>query len=74
MLLILSLPLFLQPMLCLPCFCYKKALTPIGPPHFKLLPSSLDLDLDLAMAQRIDLVGRKLLLLSLLPPPRSLNC
>jgi hypothetical protein len=37
-----------------------------------LLPSSLDLDL--AMAQRIDLVGRKLLLFSLLPPPRSLSC
>jgi hypothetical protein len=43
---------------------------PIGPPHF--LRSSLDLDL--AMAQRIDLVGRKLLLFSLLPPPRSLSC
>jgi hypothetical protein len=26
-------------------FFYKKAPTPIGPPHFKLLPSSLDLDL-----------------------------
>jgi hypothetical protein len=26
-------------------FFYKKALTPIGPPHFKLLPSSIDLDL-----------------------------
>jgi hypothetical protein len=37
-----------------------------------LLPSSLDLDL--AMAQKIDLVGRKLLLFSLLPPPRSLSC
>jgi hypothetical protein len=68
---------------------------PIDPPHFKLLPSSLYLDLailflllineashllpsyldlDLAMAQRIDLVGRKLLLFSLLPPPRSLSC
>jgi hypothetical protein len=35
-----------------------------------LLPSSLDLDLD--MVQRIDLVGRKLLLFSLLPP-RSLS-
>jgi hypothetical protein len=31
--------------LSLPCFFYKKAPTPIGPPHFKLLPSSLDLDL-----------------------------
>jgi hypothetical protein len=31
--------------LSLPCFFYKKALMPIGPPHFKLLPSSLDLDL-----------------------------
>jgi hypothetical protein len=81
--------------LSLPCFFYKTALTPIGPPHFKLLPSSLDLDLaiwflllynkvshllpscldlGLAMAQRIDLVGRKLLLFSLLPPPRSLSC
>jgi hypothetical protein len=30
--------------LSLPCFFYKKAPTPIGPPHFKLLPSSLDLD------------------------------
>jgi hypothetical protein len=38
-----------------------------------LLPSSLDLDL--AMAQRIDLVGHKLLLFSLPPPPpRSLSC
>jgi hypothetical protein len=35
-----------------------------------LLPSSLDL----VMTQRIDLVGRKLLLFSLLPPPRSLSC
>jgi hypothetical protein len=26
-------------------FFYKKAPTPIGPPHFMLLPSSLDLDL-----------------------------
>jgi hypothetical protein len=26
-------------------FFYKKAPTPIDPPHFKLLPSSLDLDL-----------------------------
>jgi hypothetical protein len=26
-------------------FFYKKARMPIGPPHFKLLPSSLDLDL-----------------------------
>jgi hypothetical protein len=45
-LLILSLPLsfFLQLMLSLPCFFYKKAPTPIGPPHFKLLHSSLDLD------------------------------
>jgi hypothetical protein len=43
---------------------------PIGPPH--LLPSSLDLDL--AMAQRIDIAARKLLLFSLLPPPRSLSC
>jgi hypothetical protein len=24
--------------LSLPCFFYKKALTPFGPPHFKLLP------------------------------------
>jgi hypothetical protein len=32
-------------MLSLPCFCYKKGPTPIGPPHFKFLPSSLDLDL-----------------------------
>jgi hypothetical protein len=31
--------------LSLPCFFYKKALTPISPPHFKLLPSSLDRDL-----------------------------
>jgi hypothetical protein len=37
-----------------------------------LLISSLDLNL--AMAQRIDLVGRKLLLFSLSPPPRSLSC
>jgi hypothetical protein len=37
-----------------------------------LLLSSLDLDL--AMAQRIDLVGRKLLLFSLLPPLQSLSC
>jgi hypothetical protein len=37
-----------------------------------LLPSSLDLDL--AMAQRIDFVGRKLLLFSVIPPPRSLSC
>jgi hypothetical protein len=29
--------------LSLPCFSYKKAPTPIGPSHFKLLPSSLDL-------------------------------
>jgi hypothetical protein len=36
---------FLQLILSLPCFCYKKALTPIGPPHFNLLPFSLDLDL-----------------------------
>jgi hypothetical protein len=26
-------------------FAIKKAPMPIGPPHFKLLPSSLDLDL-----------------------------
>jgi hypothetical protein len=32
----------------IPCFFYKKAPTPIGPPHFKLLPSSL-VDLDLAI-------------------------
>jgi hypothetical protein len=31
--------------LILPCFCHKKALKPISPPHVKLLPSSLDLDL-----------------------------
>jgi hypothetical protein len=31
--------------LSLPCFFYKTAPTPIGHPHFKLLPSSLDLDL-----------------------------
>jgi hypothetical protein len=31
--------------LSLPCFFYKKESTPISPPHFKLLPSSLDLDL-----------------------------
>jgi hypothetical protein len=37
-----------------------------------LLPPSLNLDL--AMAQRIDLVGCKLLLFSFLPPPRSLGC
>jgi hypothetical protein len=43
---------------------------PIGPPHF--LCSYLDLYL--AMEQRIDLVGHKLLLFSLLPPPRSLSC
>jgi hypothetical protein len=43
---------------------------PISPPH--LLRSSLDLDL--AMEQRIDLAGSKLLLFSLLPPPRSLGC
>jgi hypothetical protein len=30
--------------LSLPCFFYKKAPTPIGPPHLKLLPSSLGLD------------------------------
>jgi hypothetical protein len=29
----------------IPCFFYKKAPTPISPPRFKLLPSSLDLDL-----------------------------
>jgi hypothetical protein len=29
----------------LPCFCYKKAPTSIDHPHFKLLSSSLDLDL-----------------------------
>jgi hypothetical protein len=34
--------------LSLPCFFYKKAPTPIGPPHFKLLPSSL-VDLDIAI-------------------------
>jgi hypothetical protein len=55
--------------LSLPCFCYKKGPTPIARPH--LFPSSLDLDLDIA--RRIDLVGRKLLLFSL-PPPRSLSC
>jgi hypothetical protein len=31
--------------LSLHCFFYKKAPTPIGRPHFKLLTSSLDLDL-----------------------------
>jgi hypothetical protein len=31
--------------LSVPCVFHKKAPTPIGPPHFKLLPSSLDLDL-----------------------------
>jgi hypothetical protein len=39
--------LFLKSMLSLPCFFYKKAPTPIGPPHFKLLLSSLDLDLSI---------------------------
>jgi hypothetical protein len=34
--------------LSLPCFFNKKAPTPIDPPHFKLLPSSL-VDLDLAI-------------------------
>jgi hypothetical protein len=63
-------PFLVLLILSLPCFCYKKTPTPIVPPH--LLPSSLDLDLD--MAQRIDLVGRKLLLFSLPPPPRSLSC
>jgi hypothetical protein len=81
--------------LSLPCFFYKKTPMPVGPPHFKMLSTSLDLDLasigsffwynkvshllpsslnlDPAMAQRIDLVGCKLLLFSLLPP-RSLSC
>jgi hypothetical protein len=31
--------------LSLPYFFYNKELTPIGSPHYKLLPSSLDLDL-----------------------------
>jgi hypothetical protein len=38
-------PFLVLLILSLPCFCYKKAPTPIGPPHFKLPPSSLDLDL-----------------------------
>jgi hypothetical protein len=72
--LILSLPLSLFYNECYSflVFAIKKAPTPLGPPHFKLLPSSLDLDL--AMVQRIDLVGRKLLLFSLPPPPQSLSC
>jgi hypothetical protein len=45
-LLILSIPLFfLQPMLSIPCFFYKKAPTPVGPPHIKVLPSCLYLNL-----------------------------
>jgi hypothetical protein len=38
-----AIPLLL--ILSLPYFLYKKSLTPIGPFHFKLLLSSLDLDL-----------------------------
>jgi hypothetical protein len=51
-------------------FFYKKGPTPIGPPH--LLCSSLHLDL--AMAQRIDLAGHKLLLFHFLPAPHFLTC
>jgi hypothetical protein len=43
----------------IPCFFYKKAPTPIGPPHFKLLPSSLvHLDLAICMVPSSDTIKR----------------